>query len=540
MNHPRRRCFVLLSRWTAMLLVAAAAGVLVGCGGGGSGDAVGSGGPPAVGGPITPAPPAPVASAPTLVSAPARPLVSLQGEPGDFVFGAGSASYDTRNASIRLQTRGSFLSIEIQGAQSWSGQFQLPGNLPRWQPGTYTNMARYPFNALGAGGLSWTGQGRGCNTVAGSVVVRSAEYEAGILKSIDMSFEQRCEAGTAALRGDIRVTAKDMRDIALAQNPLPANPVVALSSDVGDYIGAGGQYAYDHNTATLELGSNGSRLSLVVTGDEWWRAEFALPSSMPRWEPGVYEGLTRSLFNSPATGAVDWFGEGRGCNTIAGRMVVHSVRYEADRLVAIDMDFEQRCEAGGAALRGQVRWDAARIPAAPGPLLPMPSALWQPAADALQGTGNGMFIESVPGDFVGQGYTWRVYPVGAAPAPGSGSSASTASLSLSEANGLLQMSLQGAVSWSAQFKAMDGAGRLQPGYYGIVKRYPFHNPRRGGMSFAMDSRDCNTVSGWFAVDSVTYLNGQLASIDLRFAQFCGASSAPLRGRIRWSLSAASS
>ena len=113
-------------------------------------------------------------------------------------------------------------------------------------------------------------------------------------------------------------------------------------------------------------------------------------------------------------------------------------------------------------------------------------------------------------------------------------------MTLSESAGLLKLGLTGMVRWTAEFKAMDGLARLQPGYYGIVKRYPFHNPRRGGMSFGMDSRGCNTLTGWFMVDSVTYQDSRLASIDLRFAQHCESGVSALRGRIRWSLAATAS
>jgi hypothetical protein len=151
----------------------------------------------------------------------------------------------------------------------------------------------------------------------------------------------------------------------------------------------------------------------------------------------------------------------------------------------------------------------------------------------MPAAGNAMFITSDWNDFVGGGYTYWVGG-GAAPAGLPGDIKGTVTVAMTENAGLFKLVVAGAANWTAEFKAMDGLARLQPGYYGIVHRYPFHNPKRGGMSFFMDSRGCNVLSGWFSVDSVTYQGGNLASIDLRFAQYCESGISALRGRIRWS------
>ncbi|MBV6424855.1 MAG: hypothetical protein NAOJABEB_02669 [Steroidobacteraceae bacterium] len=74
---------------------------------------------------------------------------------------------------------------------------------------------------------------------------------------------------------------------------------------------------------------------------------------------------------------------------------------------------------------------------------------------------------------------------------------------------------------------------LQPGYYGGLYQYPFHNPVKGGMSWIGNGRACNTLTGWFVIDSVTYTAGTVSSIDLRFEQHCEGSSPALHGKIHW-------
>ena len=81
---------------------------------------------------------------------------------------------------------------------------------------------------------------------------------------------------------------------------------------------------------------------------------------------------------------------------------------------------------------------------------------------------------------------------------------------------------------------MNTLSQFQPGYYGDLERYPFHNPVKGGLSWYGQGRGCNTLRGWFVVDSVTYFNGFLSSIDLRFEQHCEGLTPALHGRIRWS------
>jgi len=55
----------------------------------------------------------------------------------------------------------------------------------------------------------------------------------------------------------------------------------------------------------------------------------------------------------------------------------------------------------------------------------------------------------------------------------------------------------------------------------------------GGLSWVGESRGCNTLTGWFAVDSVAYGDGALAFIDLRFEQHCEDLSPALHGTIHW-------
>lgn len=515
-----------------LALVASLLVVLAACGGGG-GVTDSAGITPGVPGTTTPAPPAGAASAPTPSLATGQPLVRLQSEAGDYVGGGASLDYDTTNAAISITTRGAHLRISVDGRENWSGEFQLPGNSTELLVGTYPGLARYPFQAAGAGGLNWSGQGRGCNTASSTLTINAVNYQSGVLRSLDLAFEQRCEGGGGALRGQIRIGAELMLLLSVPQNPQPDSPVVTLRSDAGDFIGLGTYRAYDGSTANITVSSVGGFLSVSVRGDEWWSGEFQLPAGATAWAPGTYTGMTRHPFNSAATGGMSWSGESRGCNTLTATLTVDRVRYVAGELRAIDLRFRQHCEGGTAALHGTLSWDADLPPPTRAPRPSAPEGLWEAPAGTFASSGNAMYINSAAREHVGQGYTWWVGAASPAPGTGGGDTRGTVTVSVTEASGLLKIQVDGLVRWSGEFKAMDGLARLQPGYYGIVQAYPFHNTARGGMNWSMDGRACSRLNGWFMVDSVTYQGSQLESVDLRFSQHCDGSVTPLRGRVRW-------
>jgi hypothetical protein len=95
------------------------------------------------------------------------------------------------------------------------------------------------------------------------------------------------------------------------------------------------------------------------------------------------------------------------------------------------------------------------------------------------------------------------------------------------------VSVNGAGGWNGNFAAMYSVAELLPGYYGDLRRWPFHNRAKGGLSWYGEGRGCNSVTGWFVVDSVRYANGALAAIDLRFEQHCEGAAPALRGKIHW-------
>jgi hypothetical protein len=69
--------------------------------------------------------------------------------------------------------------------------------------GTYTNAERAPFASSGHPGLEISGDGRGCNTLIGDFQVHDIAWDSVGVRKLSASFHQRCEGGTAVLRGMI-------------------------------------------------------------------------------------------------------------------------------------------------------------------------------------------------------------------------------------------------------------------------------------------------------------------------------------------------
>jgi hypothetical protein len=69
----------------------------------------------------------------------------------------------------------------------------------------YTGAQSAPFAAAGHPGIEIGGDGRGCNTIAGSFQIETLQASGTTLQSFTATFEQHCEAGTSALRGCIHV-----------------------------------------------------------------------------------------------------------------------------------------------------------------------------------------------------------------------------------------------------------------------------------------------------------------------------------------------
>ncbi len=327
---------------------------------------------------------------------------------------------------------------------------------------------------------------------------------------------------SASLSTQLGVDPVATNNVASASASSIARNHIRLESDPGDYIGAGRSYAYNQTNARLAFSSptpNG--LTVNIQGDQDWSGEFRLPQRADQLQNGGYNNLARFPFHDAAVGGLSWTGQGRGCNTLTGSFTLSGVRYEGGRLDAFDLTFTHFCEGGTAALRGQMHWSSLDDTAPAPPAAQAPAGLWAPSAGATPETGNYVHLQSDPSDFIGAGeirnYTTASHSLSAM------SNDNTLRVSVGNVND----------NWTGSFAGMSNLQLLQPGFYGDLRRFPFHNGTKGGLSWSGNGRNCNELNGWFMVDSITYSGGELTSVELRFEQRCDGSLAALRGKIKW-------
>jgi hypothetical protein len=458
--------------------------------------------------------------------------VHLESDVGDYIGGGSDFTYTQADSAISIAVSGNQVNIGVQGDEYWEGAFQEPSGLTSVRPGTYAGVQRYPLHEPDRGGMvwwGWWGETRFCNTITGSFTVESVTWVEGEVTALDLSFEQHCEESAPALRGRIHWAAGDP-----TAPPGPVTPpeglwdpgaavtsgnYVHLESDAGDPVGAGGTYTYTQATAFLGVYASGSLLMVDVHGDEWWVGRFRAMTSLTELHPGYYGGLEGEPFHNPARGVLSWRSTLGACPNPehTGWVVVDAVTYSGTVLTAIDLRFEQRCEGGAPPLRGEIHWAAGDPTAPPGPVTP-PEGLWDPGAVVT--SGNYVHLESDAGDWVGAGETYTY-------------TQATADLSVTGSGNLLMVDVGGDEWWVGRFQAMSSLTDLQPGYYGNLQLYDWHNPARGGLRWWGEDRGCLTATGWFVVDSVTYSGGTLTAIDLRFEQRCDGGAPALRGKIHW-------
>ncbi|MBA2812371.1 hypothetical protein E0500_034885 [Streptomyces sp. KM273126] len=133
----------------------------------------------------------------------------------------------------------------------------------------------------------------------------------------------------------------------------------SFSGDEGDYISGGRSYAYatasdDRLNITADSDNNVVSLSVDGAGGDWWYLDLAAPSGQAL-APGTYTGATRHPFNEPTEPGLSLDGNGRGCNTLTGEFTISAVEFGPQGYVKkLDATFEQHCEGGTSAARGEV------------------------------------------------------------------------------------------------------------------------------------------------------------------------------------------
>lgn len=134
--------------------------------------------------------------------------LSFSGDQGDYISGGGSYAYSTASGDqLNVSGNGNHVSVSLDGANGdwWYLDLAAPSG-QTLTPGTYNGATRYPFQGSAEPGLSLSGNGRGCNQLTGSFTVQNAVFGPnGYVQTLDATYEQHCEGGQTALRGEVHI-----------------------------------------------------------------------------------------------------------------------------------------------------------------------------------------------------------------------------------------------------------------------------------------------------------------------------------------------
>lgn len=300
----------------------------------------------------------------------------------------------------------------------------------------------------------------------------------------------------------------------------PLRTTVELTSDAGDPIGNGRAYRYSAADAQIGFTSSRSGLGLRIAGNEQWALDVELPLATLLLAPLRVGNLERLGAHDPLRGGLLFAGEGRSCGRVRGSFEVVDITFRNGELRSIELRFEQFCDGSGAALRGFIRWVADDPTRPQPPQNPPPADLWRAPPAALPPRGNYLYIESRGGDPVGLDLTLLFTDTNAPP--------------VVTVNGRrLRLAVGGPAPWLAEFDPGIAVVGLVVGFVGSIAGPPLGNPVTGGLNVTAQGRACERATGWFVVDRLLAVDGQLSEIELRFSHQCEGASGVLRGQLRW-------
>ena len=134
----------------------------------------------------------------------AQPLsLSLNSDVGDYVGQGVRKDYAGDTSTFAVSGNDGYLIYNASGQRdSWSAILRPPTG-QTLRPGTYP-ISR--FGDANSFGFDFSGNGRGCNRVSGTVTIQAVDVDPAtrLVTGLAADFEQHCEAGATALRGSIR------------------------------------------------------------------------------------------------------------------------------------------------------------------------------------------------------------------------------------------------------------------------------------------------------------------------------------------------
>jgi hypothetical protein len=155
------------------------------------------------------------------------------------------------------------------------------------------------------------------------------------------------------IEGVSRPSLEALAEDKFVKPPRSGAPVSFLRvvSSKGDYIGQGKSYSYGGEDLTVRTNNRG--VTVNVGNFTGWTLNFGGPGNR-FLDVGEYDGAKRFPFSGDAPG-IEFSGNGRGCNMVAGKFVVWEIEVKGNEVVRLAIDFIQHCEGKMPPLYGTLR-----------------------------------------------------------------------------------------------------------------------------------------------------------------------------------------
>jgi hypothetical protein len=311
------------------------------------------GGPPALTGEVVYVAPGPALPPPQLSSSVSG--FRFTSESGDSVGAGGSGTVSASQGMFEgsVGENGRTVTGEIagtNGAPLWRFRFGAPAGQVL-TPGLYTDASTSGLFAGQAAGIS-VSSSTGCNEATGAFHIHAIEFgPLRTIKKLHATFEQRCQASAAALRGEVVIALVPYAPP--APTPSPSSSLLRIVSEPGDWVGQGTTENWTAANATFLAAVSGSGVEAVMmpNGDPSWRWKLTISYNSQPPPPGLYEMVEGQQTVGPSFA---FHLPARGCVSNARTTFqVHQLAIQAGAITRLQVTFEQRCGTGRPSLRGE-------------------------------------------------------------------------------------------------------------------------------------------------------------------------------------------
>lgn len=191
----------------------------------------------------------------------------LKSDAGDYIGQGQNYLYTDANATFRYSKNyDNGISLAVTTPDTWWYlDLAAPANATL-QPGTYDGAMRFPFQDADKPGLSFSGSGRGCNSLTGRFDIFEVTYGSdGVVTALNASFEQHCEGNAPALRGQLSYNLET--PLGVTTSGIAAKTYTCLNRTSGQsLIRRSSASLFDCKQAGLQV-NPGDQVTVTVNGN---------------------------------------------------------------------------------------------------------------------------------------------------------------------------------------------------------------------------------------------------------------------------------